>query len=73
MKEGALYVKFVEWSGEDHCLVGGCPGLIYGGCHGEDALVVFKQLCAAVDGAIELYRRDGKPLPPSASEVNLTW
>ena len=67
MKESARYVKIVEWSDEDHCFVGSCPGLLYGGCHGEDEVVVFEQLCAAVDEAIELYRRDGKPLPPPTS------
>ena len=67
MKESVRYVKIVEWSDEDRCFVGSCPGLIYGGCHGEDEVVVFERLCAAVDEAIELYRRDGKPLPPPTS------
>lgn len=67
MKESARYVKIVEWSDEDCCFVGSCPGLLYGGCHGEDEVVVFEHLCAAVDEAIELYRRDGKPLPPPTS------
>ena len=34
MKESARYVKIVEWSDEDQCFVGSCPGLFYGGCHG---------------------------------------
>lgn len=67
MKESARYVKIVEWSDEDHCFVGSCPGLVYGGCHGDDEVAVFQQLCAAVDEAIEIYKRDGKPLPPSTS------
>ena len=67
MKESARSVKIVEWSDEDRCFIGSCPGLICGGCHGEDEVVVFEQLCAAVDEAIELYRRDGKPLPPPTS------
>ena len=67
MKEGARYVKIVEWSDEDACFVGSCPGLVYGGCHGADEVAVFEQLCAAVDEAIDLYRRDGKPLPPPTS------
>jgi predicted RNase H-like HicB family nuclease len=64
MKESARYVKVVEWSEEDQCFIGSCPGLLYGGCHGGDELAVFEQLCAAVDEAIDLYKRDGKPLPP---------
>ncbi len=67
MKESARYVKIVEWSEEDQCFVGSCPGLLYGGCHGDRELEVFEQLCVAVDEAIELYQRDGKPLPPSTS------
>ena len=67
MKESARYVKIVEWSDEDGCFVGSCPGLIYGGCHGDRELEVFEQLCEAVDEAIELYKRDGKPLPPPTS------
>ena len=36
MKESARYVKIVEWSEEDQCYVGSSPGLIYGGCHGDN-------------------------------------
>ena len=64
MKDTARYVKIVEWSEEDHCYVGSCPGLIYGGCHGSDEQEVFEQLCEIVDEAIELYKKDCKPLPP---------
>ena len=41
--------------------------MLYGGCHGDDELAVFEQLCVAVDEAIDLYKRDGKPLPPPTS------
>jgi predicted RNase H-like HicB family nuclease len=67
MKDSARYVKIVEWSNEDSCFVGSCPGLLYGGCHGDDEVVVFEELCVAVDEAIELCKRDGKPLPPPTS------
>lgn len=63
MKDSARYVKIVEWSEDDHCYVGSSPGLTYGGCHGEDEKAVFDELCRIVEDAIELYRRDGKPLP----------
>ena len=36
MKDSARYVKIVEWSEEDQCYVGSSPGLIYGGCQGDD-------------------------------------
>lgn len=67
MKDSAKYVKIVEWSEEDQCYVGSAPGLIYGGCHGLDEKVVFDELCQIVEEAIELYRIDGKPLPPPTS------
>ena len=36
MKESAQYVKIVEWSDEDQCYTGSSPGLMTGGCHGDD-------------------------------------
>ena len=67
MKDSAKYVKIIEWSDEDQCYVGSAPGLIYGGCHGSDEKEVFDELCQIVEEAIELYRKDGKPLPPPTS------
>ncbi len=67
MKESARYVKIVEWSEEDQRFVGSCPGLIYGGCHGEDEKAVFAELCDIVEETIQLYKREGKPLPPPTS------
>ncbi len=67
MKDSAKYVKIVEWSEEDQCYVGSAPGLIYGGCHGDDEKSVFDELCQVVQEAIELYQKEGKPLPPSTS------
>lgn len=71
MKDGARYVKIVEWSEEDQCYVGSSPGLIYGGCHGSDEKEVFNHLGEIVEEAIELYRKDGKPLPPATSGRDL--
>ncbi len=67
MKDSANYVKIVEWSDEDQCYIGSAPGLIYGGCHGSDEKEVFNELCLIVEEAIELYKKDGKPLPPPTS------
>ena len=64
MRESARYAKIVEWSDEDQCYVGSSPGLIFGGCHGSDEREVFAQLCDIVEEAIELYKQNGKPLPP---------
>jgi predicted RNase H-like HicB family nuclease len=67
MKESARYAKIVEWSDEDECFVGSSPGLIYGGCHGQDEKAVFNELFQIVEEAIEILHRDGKPLPPPTS------
>lgn len=67
MKKSARYVKIVEWSEEDQCFVGSCPGLFYGGCHGDDERQVFAELCEIVDDTLELYEQEGRPLPPPTS------
>jgi predicted RNase H-like HicB family nuclease len=67
MKESARYVKVVEWSEEDQCYVGSSPGLLYGGCHGDNEREVFNELCEIVEETIALYKEDGKPLPPPTS------
>jgi len=64
VKESARYVKIVEWSEEDQCFVGSCPGLFYGGCHGDSEEEVFAELCELVEEVIETYKKEGKPLPP---------
>ncbi|MDH4129590.1 MAG: hypothetical protein OEV44_12595 [Spirochaetota bacterium] len=67
MKESAKYVKIVEWSDEDECYVGSCPGLFYGGCHGDNEKEVFNELCDIVEETIEIYKKDGKALPSPTS------
>ena len=64
MKDSARYVKIVEWSDEDHCYIGTSPGLMDGGCHGDDERAVYAELCDIVEEIVELYREDGKSLPP---------
>ena len=67
MKESAQYVKIVEWSDEDQCFIGTSPGLMHGGCQGDDEKAVYAELCDIVEEIIELYRQDGRPLPPSTA------
>ncbi len=57
----------MEWSETDHCYVGSCPGLFYGGCHGSDEGEVFAELCRIVEETIDLYKKEDKPLPPATS------
>ena len=71
MNKSARYAKIVEWSDEDQCFVGSAPGLVLGGCHGEDEREVFAELCEIVEEAIALYEADGKPLPPATSGRDL--
>ena len=62
-----MYAKIIEWSDEDQCYVGSARGLIYAGCHGDNEKAVFDELCQIVEEAVDLYREDGKPLPPPTS------
>ena len=70
MKDSARYAKVVEWSEDDQCYVGSAPGLVYGGCHGDDERQVFAELCQIVDEVIHLYRVDGKPLPRPTTQYS---
>ena len=67
MKESDRYIKIVEWSEEDQCYVGTCPGLMLGGIHGEDEVEVYKELCQAVEEWISIYKQDGEPLPDATA------
>jgi len=71
MIESARYVKIVEWSEYDECYVGSAPGLLFGGCHGDDEKRVFDELCQIVEETIQLYHVRGEPLPPATSSHDL--
>nr|VFK09982.1 MAG: hypothetical protein BECKLPF1236A_GA0070988_1003012 [Candidatus Kentron sp. LPFa]VFK26046.1 MAG: hypothetical protein BECKLPF1236C_GA0070990_1002912 [Candidatus Kentron sp. LPFa] len=64
MKESARYLKLVQWSEEDECYVGQCPGIIGPCCHGDNEPAVYSQLCGIVDEWLDLMKQDYKPLPP---------
>ena len=69
MKDSDRYLKIVEWSPEDHCYVGTCPGLMLGGVHGDDEVKVYEELCQVVAEWVKLGRTDGIPLPePTAGK-----
>ena len=71
MNESARYIKIVEWSDEDQCFVGQCPGIIGPCCHGGDETEVYADLCHIVDEWIETLKQDGKPLPPPTAGQNI--
>jgi predicted HicB family RNase H-like nuclease len=61
----ARYLKIVEWSDEDRCFVGRCPGLFFGGCHGTDEATVYKELCKIVEEHVAelLLKKESLPTP----------
>jgi len=70
MKPSDHYLKIVEWSEEDHCYVGRCPGVMVGGVHGSDEAKVYRELCCAVDEWIKIHEVDGEALPPPTARSN---
>ena len=67
MKKGDRYLKIVEWSEEDQCYVGTCPGLMRGGVHGTNEAKVYQELCQTVEEWIRIYEQDGDPLPDATA------
>ena len=57
------YQKIVYWSDEDKCFIGVCPEFFGGGVHGDDPTEVFKELLEVVDEWVEIFEKDGRPLP----------
>jgi predicted HicB family RNase H-like nuclease len=67
MKISDKYLKIVEWSEEDQCYLGTCPGLMLGGIHGDDEAKVYKELCQVVEEWIAIYQKDKLPLPAATA------
>jgi predicted HicB family RNase H-like nuclease len=68
MEERDRYLKIVEWSEEDQCYVGSVPGWIGKCCHGSDEIEVYKELCEVIDEWVEIYKKDGRSLPPPTNK-----
>ena len=67
MKDSAKYAKIVEWSVEDQCYIGSAPGLILGGCHGDDEK-------RSIQRTLRDRRRGDRDLPqrgPDIASANL--
>ena len=71
MSESAKYIKIVEWSDEDECFIGYCPGIIGPCCHGDNEVEVFRQLCEVVDELLAYAQKKNKPLPQPTVGRNL--
>ena len=63
MKTADAYLKWVEWSDEDSVYIGRCPDLFAGGCHGNDPIEVYAELCEIVAETVADFEREGTPLP----------
>lgn len=63
MKRSDKYLKIVRWSDEDQCYIGRCPELFIGGCHGDNQVEVYEELCEIVEWHIENELKMGKNLP----------
>lgn len=67
MKDRDRYFKVVEWSEEDQCYIGRCPGLMFGGVHGDSEAEVLKELSQVADEWIATVKQAGKALPPATA------
>lgn len=70
MKDSARYLKIVEWSEDDQCFIGQCPGLIGPCCHGDDETQVYAELCQIVEEWLDILKRDQQLLPPPTANRN---
>jgi predicted HicB family RNase H-like nuclease len=66
-EQAARYIKYVDWSEEDHCFIGRCPELFIGAVHGADEARVYAELCETVKEWIELLHKDGVEVPEPLS------
>ena len=72
MNDRARYIKIVQWSDEDQCFVGQCPGVVGPCCHGDNEAEVYAELCEIVEECIEMLKVDGKPLPPPTARLDIS-
>lgn len=70
MKKHNSYLKIVEWSEEDKCFIGTCPGLFEGGVHGKNEEKVFHELCEVADNVIATMEKEGMKLPKPTANRN---
>ncbi len=71
MRESQHYLKIVEWSEDDHCFVGQCPGIVGPCCHGNDEAKVYAELCDIVDEWITIFKEEGQSLPTTTAGKNI--
>ncbi len=57
------YLKVVEWSDDDGVYIGSAPPIIGQCCHADTEAEVLEQLRVIVEEWVEVFLRDGRPLP----------
>ena len=58
MTGSARYGEVVEWSEEDQCFIGYCPGIVGPCCHGDDKNEVYRELRQIVEEWQEIEQQD---------------
>ena len=58
MIDSAKYVEVVEWSEEDQCFIGYCPGIVGPCCHGDDEKEVYRELRQIIEEWQEMEQQD---------------
>ncbi len=71
MNKSRKYIKIVEWSDEDECFIGYCPGIIGPCCHGDNEVEVYQQLCEIVDELLAHAQKKNRTLPRPTIGRNL--
>ena len=69
MKARDQFIKLVEWSEEDQCYVGSIPGWVGSCCHGDNEEKVYHELCQIADEWIDIYNKEGLPLPQQTNKT----
>ena len=54
----AKYGEVVEWSEEDQCFIGYCPGIVGPCCHDDDKNEVYQELRQIVEEWQEIEQQD---------------
>lgn len=63
VNDGARYIKTVEWSDEDQCFIGQCPGVVGTYCHGDNEAEVYAELCEIFDEWLEVLKQTANRYP----------
>ncbi len=59
MTELLTYEGVIEWSEDDQCYIGHCPGLVGPCCHGDSRAQVEDELRQIIEDWLEIDKRDG--------------